>query len=282
MTNDIPTFTPPAPTFVPPQQSSGSNGNACYYHQNEPAVAKCAKCGKPICQDCYDTYQVAIGEYAGKALCYDCCQEIVAENVKELKKQRRKIATMYIFTLLGMLFGFLMGHFAIEPEISSGGGVGLVTIIATFVGGCLWTFIVNLARILGGVFKAMAQDFSIGTFIGCFFVAIWGFIKAIFISIWGTIQKLFYYTKHLIKTSGFIKSDSNCLQEMKDYMEYTMVRSRNVGVDLATLMNEGSELYNNSYAQAVVANGEENAESRIRNCVTSINENGEIIRNFAA
>ena len=69
---------------------------------------------------------------------------------------------------------------------------------------------------------------------------------------------------------------------MADYMEYTQVMSRNVGVDLATLINEGSELYNNSYAQDVARRGEAQAEATLRGCVARINENGEIIRNFAA
>ena len=277
MSNEIPTFTPPAPTFVPPQQSS-SNGNSCYYHQNEQAVAKCAKCGKPICQDCYDTYQVTSGEYAGKALCYDCCQEIVAENVKELKKQRRTIIFNYIFTALGMALGGIIGGSIVSSSTTHTFDPTLIVLLCVFIGGCAWTFALNVLRVAKYTLEAMSN----GEWLGAVFGLVLGFLKSIFLAVWGTIRKLFYYTKYIIKTSGFIKSDSNCLQEMKDYMEYTMVRSRNVGVDLATLMNEGSELYNNSYAQAVAANGEENAESRIRNCVTSINENGEIIRSFAA
>lgn len=73
MANDsIPTFTPPAPTFTPPKQPT-FNGPACAFHPNEPAVTKCARCGKPICQDCADNYQVNDEQYEGKPICYDCC-----------------------------------------------------------------------------------------------------------------------------------------------------------------------------------------------------------------
>lgn len=275
--NNIPTFTPPTPTFTPPSNGQ-RNGNCCYFHQNEPAVAKCACCGKPLCQDCADTYMVNDDKYSGRPLCYDCCKQIVADNVKQLKKQRAKIITMYIFTIIGMIFGALIG----SSMVSEGKMPGFIVLVAAFVGGCLWTFVLNLLKIVGGVIKAMFDDFSVGTLIGCIFGVIIGFFKAVIISVWGTIQKLFYYTKHLIRTSGFIKSDSRALQQMADYMEYTLVRSQNVGVDLASLMNEDSQLYNNSYAQNVMANGEANAEASIRGCVTSINENGEIIRNFVA
>ena len=67
---------------------------------------------------------------------------------------------------------------------------------------------------------------------------------------------------------------------MRDYMEYTLVRSQNKGVDLESLMNEGSELYNNSYAQAVRTQGEAAADAALRQATTQINERGEIIRNF--
>ena len=65
-------------------------------------------------------------------------------------------------------------------------------------------------------------------------------------------------------------------------MEYTQVMSMNKGVDLETLMHEGSKLYNNSYAQSVATNGEIAADAHLRQCVTTIAENGEIIRSFAA
>lgn len=269
MNNNIPTFTPPEPTFTPPGNSHRS-GSTCHFHPNEPAVTKCAKCGKPLCHDCADTYQVNDEKYGGKPLCYDCCQELVAENVKQLKKQRLKIIAMYIFTLIGMIVGGILG--------SKYGGEAWIGLIAAFIGGCFWTFFVNLCKIIVNTFKNFAHGAIIGGIIR-FFIDL---LKAVVLAIWGTIQKIFYYTKHLIKTSGFIRSDSRALQEMADYMEYTIVRSQNVGVDLATLMNEDSQLYNNSYAQNVMANGEASAENSIRGCVTSINENGEIIRSFVA
>ena len=63
-------------------------------------------------------------------------------------------------------------------------------------------------------------------------------------------------------------------------MAYTLVRNQNKGVDLEDLMNEGSELYNNSYAQAVRDNGEAAADAALRQATTRIAENGEIIRDF--
>ena len=265
---DAPTFTPPTPTFTPPSPSQRS-GAACHFHQNEPAVTRCARCGKPICEDCADTYQVNDEEYDGCALCYNCCKDIVAANVKQLKKQRVKIVAMYIITLIGMILGACLGSTAQDSTWWS-------ILIFAFVGGCAWSFFVNCLKIIVNTIRNFANGAWLGGILW-FFIDM---IKAIFIAVWGTMQKLFYYTKHLISTSGFIKSDSAALQQMDEYMEYTQIRSQNQGVDLADLMSQDSRLYNNSYAQNVMANGEAQAEAALRNCVTTINENGEIIRSF--
>ena len=34
------------------------------HHPTEPAVARCARCGKYICKDCAEAYTVTDGEYA--------------------------------------------------------------------------------------------------------------------------------------------------------------------------------------------------------------------------
>lgn len=277
--NDIPTFAPPAQTFTPPSNSARSNtGPVCYYHNDEPAVAKCAKCGKFLCKDCFDSYGVSNDEYAGQALCYDCCHALVADNVKTLKKQKAKIIAMYVFTLIGMIFGAIIGAGVAADGGAVGGEAAAVIIIWAFICGCFWTFIKNVFLILGNTLKNIAKGAWLGAILW-FFIDM---IKAIFLAVWGTIQKLFYYTKHLIKTSGFIKSDTAALQNMQEYMEYTLVRSQNKGVDLETLMGDNSVLANNSFARIVQSEGEDAAEASIRNCVASINENGEIIRSFAA
>ena len=272
--NKIPTFTPPTPTFTPPAPSQRS-GATCHFHRNENAVDRCASCGKFLCQDCAETYGVNDEQYAGKSLCYDCCTALVRQNVKELKKQRAKIIAMYIFTALGMIFGAILGATAIAGDSSAPGWIPVLT---AFIGGCLWTFIVNL----GKIFVNTIKNFARGAWLGGIFWLIIDLIKAIFIAVWGTIKKLFTYTKHLIQTSGFIKSDTQALQNLADYMEYTMVMSQNVGVDLASLMTENSELYDNSFAQNVMANGAASAEASLQGSVATCNEHGEIIRGFEA
>lgn len=275
--NGVPTFTPPVPTFTPPEQEK-RNGPVCYYHQDEPAIAKCARCGKYICQDCYDNYGVSSGDYEGQALCYDCCKELVADNVRELTKNKAKIKTQFIFSIIGMVIGFI-GGIALGISAEAGAGVIIFAIIGIAVGGVLLSALKAFFSLLWETIKIIiGEQFGFLTFLSL----IWNIIKLIFQCFYHTISNTIYYINYLKKTSGFIESDSAALQEMADYMEYTMIRNQNRGVDIETLLNEKSELADNAYAHMVQAQGEEQAEAALRNCVASINENGEIIRSFRA
>lgn len=278
-TDAIPTFTPPTPTFTPPVDAKPTfNGPACYYHKDEPAVAKCARCGKFICQDCFDNYGVTNDEYAGQALCYDCCQQLVAENVAELTRNKNKIKFQFILSIIGMALGFIIGMSAGIESGDIGGG---------FVSGLIFACI-------GGVFlSAMKAFFSLTweaikiAFAGQFGILtvlsiIFQIIVIVFKCIWVTISNTIQYIIYLKRTSGFIESDKAALAQMADYMEYTLIRNQNRGVDIETLLNQKSELADNSYARMVQEQGEEGAEAVLRGCVASINENGEIIRSFAA
>ena len=273
----VPTFTPPTPTFTPPVDAKPTfNGPACYYHKDEPAVAKCARCGKFICQDCFDNYGVSSGDYAGQALCYDCCQQLVAANVDELKRNKGKIMFQFILSIIGMVIGFIFG---MSAGIESGDvGSGFVTgLICAGVGGVFLSALKAFFSLTWEVIKiAFAGQFGILTILSIIFQT----IVIVFKCVWITISNTFYYIKYLKETSGFIDSDTNALQQMKDYMEYTMIRNQNRGVDLETLLNQKSELADNSYARMVQEKGEEGAEAALRDCVATINENGEIIRSF--
>lgn len=266
----VPTFTPPTQTFTPPQNAKPEfNGPACSYHKDEPAVAKCARCGRYICQDCFDNYGVSSGDYAGQALCYDCCQQIVAANVADLKKNKNKITVQFVISIIGMLFGLIVG-------VSSGGGFA-GAIIGIAVGGVLLSALKVFFSLVWDVIKiAVSGQFGVLTILSI----IWNILVLIVKCLFTTVSNTVYYINYLVKTSGFINSDTQALQQMADYMEYTMIRNQNRGVDIETLLNQKSELADNSYAQMVQQRGEEGAEAAMRECVATFNEHGEIIRNF--
>lgn len=275
---DIPVFTPPKDT-IPTFRAPGFDGAVCFHHPQEPAVAKCARCGKYICKDCSEAYGVTAGEYAGKCLCFDCCEELVAQNVQELTQNKQKIKTQFTISIVGMVIGFLLGFIG---GLSGGGFfVGLFGgLFYACVGG---VFLSTMKIYFVSIWEAIKLCFSGegGWIAALFFLFIQAFVIA-FKCIVGTVSNTIFYINYLKKTSGFIEEDSAALQQMRDYMEYTLVRSQNKGVDLDSLMKQGSQLYNNSYAQAVLTSGEQAADAALRQATTRIAENGEIIRDFRA
>ena len=277
-TQGIPIFTPPensAPVFTPPKTPQ-HNGPVCYHHPNEPAVARCARCGKYICKDCSEAYGVIDGEYAGKCLCFDCCEQIVADNVAELTKNKEKIKGQFILQIVGMVIGFICG---IESAFTTGDFAGgfVAGLICACIGGVFLSALKAFAVLTWEAIKiAFSGNFGWLTVLSLLFSV----VVVVFKCIWLTISNTIQYILYLKRTQGFIESDTAALQQMRDYMEYTLVRSQNRGVDLEDLMREGSELYNNSYAQAVRDNGEAAADAALRQATTRIAENGEIIRDF--
>lgn len=289
--NDIPKFTPPtgdapkagvdgkskkAPTFTPPTTSNMDPG--CYYHPEERVVGHCARCGKNLCHYCYDSFGVAGGEYAGKVLCYDCTKKLVSDNVQQLTENLNTIKFQFTLSIIGIVIGFIMGF---SEGISDGFGTALwAGIIFGCVGG---VFLSALKVFLADIWEAIKMCFSgsdgwvsalIYLIVRVFIIA----IQCIFQTITNTVK----YITYIKRTSGIIEQDSSALQAIEDRMTYSRVMNENRGMSLADLMNEGSELYNNSYARMVQEQGEEKAEAFVSGCTTRIAENGEIIRSFAA
>lgn len=279
-TDDIPTFTPPTndiPTFAPPPAPRPTfTGPACYHHPDERAVAKCSRCGKFICKECSEAFTVTAGEYADSCLCYDCCQKLVEENVAELKKNKATIMGQFILSAIGIIIGFIYGAYTVASANDLG-----TTLVTGFICGCIGGVFLSACKaffsLLWDCIKiAFAGQFGVLTILSIIFNLIVIVFKCIGITVYNTI----YYITYLIKTSHFIEEDTAALQNMKDFMEYTLVRNQNKGVDLESLMNEGSALYNNTYARVLRDSGEAAADAMVRQGATRISETGEIIRDF--
>ena len=180
-----------------------------------------------------------------------------------LKKQKTQIIKIGVITLIGMIAGLVVFCGAGAPAL------------AVFIG-MLWF----------GSFGMWVKNSFLGWWNNPAGRSLPGFIGACLggavVAPFKTIIKIVQCVKYWISTSKYIEEDSEALEQMREYMEYTQVRSENKGVDLETLMAQGSELYNNSYAKMVSTQGEAAADAKLRKCTTTIAKNGEIIRNFAA
>ncbi len=209
-------------------------------------------------------------------MCYDCYRALVADNVAQLKKNKGKIMFQFILSIIGMTIGFIYGA-------SSAAGSGFWGVLFSgFIFACIGGVFLTAIKMFCSMFiETLEAALDAGIIAGILI----GIIQSIVLigkCIWLTISNTIYYIKYLKETSGFIESDSAALARMADYMEYSLIRNRNRGVDIATLLNQQSELADNSYARMVRENGEAGAEAALRECVATINENGEIIRSFKA
>lgn len=227
-----------------------ANGMACYHHPSQQAVAKCSQCGKGICKDCYDSYGAGMG--AGKALCFDCTEDMVKEHAADVDAFRAKVKRERILMIVGAVIGVFVGG----GMAANDGGPALF-VLAVFACASLGT-IYNMFKEYGAV------------------IGIISIIVSPIISIYRFVKRI----RQIKEADEIIESDARILQGMRDYFAYTQTMENNKGVDLATLAGQGSELYNNTYAQAVLNKGEKEAQAELRQSVVTISENGEIIRSF--
>ena len=234
-----------------------ASGMTCYHHQSRRAAAQCAGCGKAICKNCHDDYGVSIGQYAGKALCYDCTTQLVESNVKEVGKFKANVKREFITITTGAAIGAVLGL--------SGGIFGFI--IGMGAGGSAWVAFKAFLRICS---SAVSGDFT----------GAMGALFTILLCPIRTAKKLISRFAQMRQADGILASDSQALREMRDYFAYTQAMEKNAGVDLAKLAGQGSELYNNTYARAVLDKGEKAAQAKLRKSVVQIAANGEIIRSF--
>ena len=263
----------------PRRRPRTSSGVGCYHHPSQQAVAKCRICDKGLCKDCYDVYGVSTGEYAGKALCYDCTTELVAQNVAGVEKRRKSIRFAWKAMIVGASIGFLIGLVGLFSNPMPEGlfafllSIGICGSLIYILVDILDTFIFTIIS----WWKTRHEEGSaLGAVIFFMLYSAW----KIAISPVVTIYRIIKFTKEIKQCDEIIASDSRTIQEMRDYFAYTQAMEENEDIDLATLASEGSELYNNSYAQNVLSKGEQAAQAQLRQGVVQIAANGEIIRSF--
>ena len=228
-----------------------AQGMVCYHHSSQNAVAQCAECGKGICKDCYDSYGAGMG--AGKALCFDCTEELVKGNSAEIAAFRSKVKLERIMIVVGF---FVIG-FLLTMMVNDGGFDFGMFLVYGCVGGSAWTIIKNFY----------------------YYGAVVGVISMI-VSPVMTLVRFFKRMKQIKQCDEILASDARIIQEMRDYFTYTQEMENNAGVDLATLANQGGALFNNTYAKSVMQNGEKKAQAELRQGAVQIASNGEIVRSF--
>jgi len=207
-------------------------------------------------------YGVSDGEYAGKCLCYDCTAGLVQANIDAVAEFKEDTKKSLIKTGIGAAIGGLIGA-------AMGGIVGFI--VGVGLGGSANLALRALGQFVKGAFNAASGDASglfraLGTCIGAPFA---------------TIKKIASISWQMKKAQDILASDSAALEAMRDYFAYTLAMEQSEDTkSFDTLTAEGGELFGNSYANRVKANGEKAAQAELRKSVVQIAANGEIIRSF--
>ncbi len=80
-------------------------GVNCATHPKVEAVAKCAKCGKPICPTCYDAFELPNN---GGHVCADCYKKAVRSEISEIDSLKKMTKREIGFIIFGFVFGFIV------------------------------------------------------------------------------------------------------------------------------------------------------------------------------
>ena len=237
----------------------------CYHHPSKDAVVNCGACNKPICRDCAEMYGVSDGEYEGQSLCYDCTTQLVAANVTLVGLLRKKTKMELIIVAVGVIIGAIIGG-------SMGAGIGPVILVGLIGGGGL-----HVIKAIGSFFSG-AQALASGNVAGAIkaFFGLFTIVIAPFKTVITVVTRL----RQIKQADEIIASDSQTLQEMRDYFAYTQaMENKTASIDLAKLANEGGELFNNKYARAVLDKGEQTAFLSMKGCKIDL---GGIGKGYAA
>lgn len=317
---DIPKFTPPKseesiPRFTAPGNGSSSNneggssydeipsfrspersspriiprGQACSYHPHNIATTKCASCGRPICDDCKDIAQNELGY-----ICYDCASEMVSADIELGKERRNKVIIRVIIGIIGAIVCGILSHtqFFINEFESTSYGVGVYRFLFILFGAAIPIYFPLLGKLIKLIWRFMRwRPISYDGIIGSIFLgikimvvmfAIVGFFMVfsafiVFSPVVALILAIVDLTK-FIRANKLIERNIELLKNMNDYLEIIREKSeQNSSIDEIV---RDSRMQGNSFAQAVMRDGYDQARKNVTNVAREIEENDRQIKKF--
>ncbi len=72
-------------------------GYRCMNHSQEPAVAQCSRCGKPVCEYCYDPQTRCCRDHCG-----------VMNHATSMPEKKRSTAWTIVVSLLAIIGGLAL------------------------------------------------------------------------------------------------------------------------------------------------------------------------------
>lgn len=81
----------------------------CNTHTSRPAVYECDACGQPICESCYNTFELPNGAH----VCSNCYKEAVRDEIAEVSALKGMVKREFIFIIIGLIVGLGIGLYCL-------------------------------------------------------------------------------------------------------------------------------------------------------------------------
>lgn len=172
-------------------------GLTCCHHKGRSASATCKHCGRALCSECADVLQTTEGDI----FCVDCYKAVLNENVKQVKKARRKIIREFIVILIGLIVGIVVCAIG---ELFQQGAM-IATIVICFFG--------SFGTIINQVRFARYKGW------GWLWVILY-FILMVFVCPIMTLYRIGMRIKDIVVLSKIVKSDREGAILAEQYRRY--------------------------------------------------------------
>lgn len=232
----------------------------CTTHNNRPAVYECDRCGKPICESCYNDFDIASGD---EHLCSECYKNAVRDEIAEVKSLKRMVIREFVFIIIGLIVGLVLGldicfGFGIVSDEPT--GMVVAPIYLPFIFGSLLTIIKKIKN----EYSEQRVEGDDTNWVTLIFVIIINLLLAPIM----TIVRFFQRIGDMRKINRIAEQDEALLVTIDDYI------ARSLQPSAVAASSEGSAEDVEISLDAILASG---AGSDAALC-----DNGEILRTVRA
>lgn len=81
----------------------------CNAHTSHPTVYECDACGQPICESCYNTFELPNGAH----VCSECYKKAVREEIADVGVLKGMVIREFIFIIIGLIVGLGIGLYCL-------------------------------------------------------------------------------------------------------------------------------------------------------------------------
>lgn len=237
----------------------------CTTHNNRPAVYECDRCGKPICESCYNDFDIASEE---EHLCSECYKNAVRDEIAEVKSLKGMVIREFVFIIIGLIVGLVLGLdicFGFGIVMDEPTGMVVAPIFLPFVFGSLLTIIKKIKNSYMENRDTSGDDTSMGYNFAMIIFAI--VLNVIAAPVMTTIR-FFQRIGDMRKINRIAEQDEALLVTIDDYI------ARSLQPSAVAASSEGSAEDVEISLDAILASG---AGSDAALC-----DNGEILRTVRA